>query len=288
MARAIKFLFLLGLVCVVFLVYERHASDIGTIFEVIDDPGSVTPPAPARERGPETSPLDGVTVRWKEEVVRQDRHSQYAGESPPSPPTDPHDEPSGEELLSEEATQTDPQAATATGGPGVEDDAAQGRDYEIVEHTVEERQNLWKIAQIHLGRGNRWRELRDYNDIGDDNNVRAGTTLIVRVPRKQTSQTKVDPPPPPAESDPVALPRQPARRPEQHAATPPAVEPNRGQPSPRTKEHLIKDGDTLAKLARRYFGNVDDWPAIYEANPKVLKNPHDLRIGLTLRIPLNR
>lgn len=52
---------------------------------------------------------------------------------------------------------------------------------------------------------------------------------------------------------------------------------------PRT--HKIGDGDTLAKLARRYLGSEDRRLEIYDANREVLTSPDVLPIGVELKIP---
>jgi len=60
------------------------------------------------------------------------------------------------------------------------------------------------------------------------------------------------------------------------------------QPVPTVKEpirHRIADGDTLASLARKYWGATDQFLAIYQANKSVLSNPDLLPIGKELIIP---
>jgi nucleoid-associated protein YgaU len=52
---------------------------------------------------------------------------------------------------------------------------------------------------------------------------------------------------------------------------------------PRT--HVIGLGDTLGKIAKRYYGSADRWPEIYEANRDVLRDPNRLPVTVTIRIP---
>ena len=49
----------------------------------------------------------------------------------------------------------------------------------------------------------------------------------------------------------------------------------------------VVHGTTLAKLARKYYGEdkTDYWVYIYEANKDRIVNPNDLPIGLILHIP---
>lgn len=53
----------------------------------------------------------------------------------------------------------------------------------------------------------------------------------------------------------------------------------------RPRRHRIVDGDTLEKLARRYFGDPARAEDIYQANRKVLSSRGILPIGVELAIP---
>ncbi|MBI5689704.1 MAG: LysM peptidoglycan-binding domain-containing protein [Verrucomicrobia bacterium] len=57
--------------------------------------------------------------------------------------------------------------------------------------------------------------------------------------------------------------------------TPPA------EPRPRT--HVVQPGDTLEKIATRYYGSPERWQAIERANQAQLAN--GLRVGLELTLP---
>ena len=48
---------------------------------------------------------------------------------------------------------------------------------------------------------------------------------------------------------------------------------------------VVKQGDTLGKIAKRAYGNVMAFKKIFEANPDVLKRPDRIHIGQRLRIP---
>jgi len=54
---------------------------------------------------------------------------------------------------------------------------------------------------------------------------------------------------------------------------------------PSAEEYIIKQGDTLSKLAERFYNSVNKWPKIYEANKDSVKNPHYIYIGQRLMIP---
>ena len=48
--------------------------------------------------------------------------------------------------------------------------------------------------------------------------------------------------------------------------------------------HVVA-GDTLTKIAAKFYGDSADWDVLYEANRDTLPSPGDLRVGQTLVIP---
>jgi nucleoid-associated protein YgaU len=52
-----------------------------------------------------------------------------------------------------------------------------------------------------------------------------------------------------------------------------------------TRFHIVQRGETLAGIARRYYGAPDQWPRILAANEKVIKDPNKLTPGTKLIIP---
>jgi nucleoid-associated protein YgaU len=54
---------------------------------------------------------------------------------------------------------------------------------------------------------------------------------------------------------------------------------------PAAEEYIIKQGDTLSKLAERFYNSVNKWQRIYEANKESVKNPHYIYIGQKIVIP---
>jgi len=51
------------------------------------------------------------------------------------------------------------------------------------------------------------------------------------------------------------------------------------------RQHTIKDGDTLRKLAGRYLGDAERWQEIYEVNRDALSDPELLPVGTLVVIP---
>lgn len=56
-------------------------------------------------------------------------------------------------------------------------------------------------------------------------------------------------------------------------------------PPPRTRTHRIADGDTLARIAQRYWNDATLAEALFAANRDRLSSPDPLPIGVELRIP---
>lgn len=57
---------------------------------------------------------------------------------------------------------------------------------------------------------------------------------------------------------------------------------------PQTAEvdfYIIEKGDTLSAIAKRFYGNANAYPRIFEANREVIKNPDLIYPGQKIRIP---
>jgi nucleoid-associated protein YgaU len=54
---------------------------------------------------------------------------------------------------------------------------------------------------------------------------------------------------------------------------------------PEAQFYTVKPGDTLSKIAKQYYGNANKYPAIFEANRPMLKDPDKIYPGQALRIP---
>ena len=52
------------------------------------------------------------------------------------------------------------------------------------------------------------------------------------------------------------------------------------------KSYTIVAGDSLSKIAKREYGNANDWPRIFEANKDQIKDPNKIFPGQKIRIPL--
>jgi nucleoid-associated protein YgaU len=54
---------------------------------------------------------------------------------------------------------------------------------------------------------------------------------------------------------------------------------------PAAQFHTVARGDTLSAIAKKYYGNANKYPAIFEANKPMLGHPDKIYPGQTLRIP---
>jgi nucleoid-associated protein YgaU len=52
------------------------------------------------------------------------------------------------------------------------------------------------------------------------------------------------------------------------------------------QEHRVVAGDSLSKLAARYYGDAKRWTPIYQANQHLVTDPNVIFPGQVLRIPL--
>ncbi len=73
------------------------------------------------------------------------------------------------------------------------------------------------------------------------------------------------------------------------AAAPPAAPiPNLGPTagtSGSEQSYTVVAGDSLSKIAKRFYGDANKWPRIHEANRDQIKNPDLIHPGQKLRIP---
>ncbi|AUC83072.1 peptidoglycan-binding protein LysM [Lacinutrix sp. Bg11-31] len=54
---------------------------------------------------------------------------------------------------------------------------------------------------------------------------------------------------------------------------------------PEAQFHTVISGDTLGKIAKKFYGNAMKYPVIFEANKPMLEHPDKIYPGQVLRIP---
>ena len=52
--------------------------------------------------------------------------------------------------------------------------------------------------------------------------------------------------------------------------------------------YTVAKGDSLSKIARKFYGNAREWRVIFEANRDQISNPDLIQIGQVLKIPSSR
>ncbi len=55
--------------------------------------------------------------------------------------------------------------------------------------------------------------------------------------------------------------------------------------APACKTYTVVTGDTLSKIAKREYGNANDWRRIFEANRDVIKDPDKIFPGKVIKLP---
>lgn len=58
-----------------------------------------------------------------------------------------------------------------------------------------------------------------------------------------------------------------------------------GSSSTATKLYEVVSGDSLSKIAKREYGDANEWKRIYDANRDLLKDPDKIYPGQKLKIP---
>ena len=99
-----------------------------------------------------------------------------------------------------------------------------------------------------------WSEIASINGITDPGNIQPGNML--RLPIQNTSTSAVKP---------TALPVTPAT-------------------TGGTNIHVIEEGDTFSSIAYDYYGDLNLYGVIVNANPSV--DPNRMKIGMRLTIPV--
>ncbi|RMG19518.1 MAG: peptidoglycan-binding protein LysM [Bacteroidetes bacterium] len=57
------------------------------------------------------------------------------------------------------------------------------------------------------------------------------------------------------------------------------------EPKPEAQFYTVARGDSLSKIAKKFYGNAMKYPVIFEANKPMLKDPNLIYPGQVLRIP---
>jgi nucleoid-associated protein YgaU len=66
---------------------------------------------------------------------------------------------------------------------------------------------------------------------------------------------------------------------------PPGLGPVGTPGNPTADTYVVVSGDSLSKIAKRQYGDMNQWPRIYEANRDQIKDPDLIHPGQRLKIP---
>lgn len=167
-------------------------------------------------------------------------------------------------------------------------------------HDVTDGDRIYRIATDTYGDGNLWVKIREYpgnkGKIGDKGEMREGVTLLLppkdvllgkavlgddRVGQGNNTQSKQS-----GGTGTEIVMGQP-----KPGAVNPAKPENKidnkidSKPETKTTSYTVKDGDTLASIARKRLGSAVKVQEILSLNKGVLSDPDDLKIGMVLKLP---
>ena len=153
----------------------------------------------------------------------------------------------------------------------------------LAEGTVLPAREASRLKNENLELRQQLAELREQKPVG-----RAAATPAPRPVATPAMMVAATPPPLPPEETPepevrraIPVPPGAATAPAAAAGVAPVVAATPAGP----RSHTVVSGDTLAKMARQYYGNAGQWPKILEANKGTLEDPKKLKIGMVLVIP---
>ncbi|MBS0207545.1 MAG: LysM peptidoglycan-binding domain-containing protein [Planctomycetes bacterium] len=149
-------------------------------------------------------------------------------------------------------------------------------------HRVREGETLSSIAQQYLGSAGRYREIFEANRaaLRSPNQVRVGMDLVI--PMRGDEPTVL----PPSQAQLMTTePRYSGATSATNAAPGETVW-TQSLPEHRgLRTYQVRASDTLAGIARQFYGDPREAQRLFEANRDLLRVPDDLREGMTLVIP---
>jgi nucleoid-associated protein YgaU len=269
------------------------------------------------------TPQERVTAAFEEDGLGGERSGPAEQLAPPQ--KRPFDEPPvqkrpiwpPDDPLPSQKPPADERLRSANVGPRDREGGAPLPPPHASTYTVRKGENMFSIAKSQLGDGARWHELVELNPSVDPDDLREGDVL--RLPSRGAA-----PEPAPrhrpepetyvvrdgdtlseiasrklgkasrwerllkANSDQLERPEdlRSGMRLKIPAAEERKAAPRRdGGSADSGRTYTVKDGDSLARIARRVLGNEARWQEIQRLNADLLKGGTDIRAGMVLRLP---
>lgn len=69
------------------------------------------------------------------------------------------------------------------------------------------------------------------------------------------------------------------------SSTAPSAPPPTPSAAPAPRTYTVAAGDSLSKIAKKLYGDANQWKRIFEANRDQIKNPDLIHPGQVLKIP---
>lgn len=134
---------------------------------------------------------------------------------------------------------------------------AQVEDDTFKIHKVRKGENLSTISRRHYGKSSYWKRISDANPGVNADRLTVGQKLRIPV---------------------LALEKESSERSGVRSNATAAE-------GMRTSHYRVKKGDTLGKIAKRFYGTEGQWRKISAANQPLIPDPKRLKIGIVLEIP---
>ena len=148
-------------------------------------------------------------------------------------------------------TVTNPLGSGLEPAPAPEFDTIIPPEFET--HIVAAGETIWSIAAAKWGDQNLGGVIARANPIADPRRLRPGQTLLIPKDPRNIQGVPTDAPAP--------------------------------EPKPEITEYVVAPGDTLSQIAQRFYGRSSLWTRIRDANPAVISQTGDVRVGVTIIIP---